>query len=80
MLRSPMAKMVLKDRESMARMAETRSTLGFVPCDDPPTELIPEPNHLKVETAKALLLRKLIEKAFAQLFSLSESKLAGSEL
>ena len=75
-----MAKIVLKDRESMARMAETRSTLGFVPRDDPPTELMPEPDRLKVETAKAPLLRKLIEKAFAQLFSPSKSKLAGGEL
>jgi hypothetical protein len=43
-------------------------------------EFTPEPGRLKFETAKVPLLRKLIEKAFARLFSPSKSKLAGGEL
>ena len=63
------ARAILRDPQSMRYMAETRSTLGFVPRDDPPSELMPEPDRLKVQTANAPLLRKLIDKAFAQLFA-----------
>ena len=37
----------------MRYMAETRSKLDFVPRDDPPSELMPEPDRLKVQTANA---------------------------
>ena len=53
----------LRDPVSMRYMAETRSKLDFVPRDDPPSELMPEPDRLKVQTANAPLLRKLIDKA-----------------
>jgi hypothetical protein len=69
-----MARTALKDPESMRHMAETRSKLDFVPRDDPPSELMPEPDRLKVQTAKAPLLRKLIDKAFAQLFAPRKTK------
>jgi len=59
----------LRDPVSMRYMAETRSKLDFVPRDDPPSELMPEPDRLNVQTANAPLLRKLIDKAFAQLFA-----------
>jgi len=46
-----MARMMLKDPESLRHMAETRSKLNFTPRDDPPDELMPEPDRLMVETA-----------------------------
>jgi hypothetical protein len=75
-----MARTALKDAESMRHMAETRSKLDFVPRDDPPSELMPEPDRLKVQTAKAPFLRKLIDKAFAQLFVPRKTKLPGGVL
>lgn len=75
-----MAKATLKDPESMRHMAETRSKLDFVPRDDPPSELMPEPDRLKVQAAKAPLLRKLIDKAFAQLFAPTKTKRPGGML
>src|SRR5437899_12670653 len=70
---------ILNDPESMARMAQTRSTLDFRPRDDPPKELTPESDIRKIQAAKAPLLRKSIEKAFAQLFPAQKSKLPGGE-
>jgi len=75
-----MARTALKDPESMRHMAETRSKLDFVPCDDPPSELMPEPARLKEQTAKAPLLRKLIDRAFAQLFAPRKTKQPGGTL
>jgi len=74
-----MARAMLNDPESMARMAQTRSTLDFEPRDDPPKELTPESDIRKIQPAKAPLLRKSMEKAFAQLFSAQKSKLPGGE-
>jgi hypothetical protein len=74
-----MARAMLNDPESMARMAHTRSTLDFEPRDDPPKELTPESDIRKIQPAKAPLLRKLMEKAFARLFSPQKSKLSGGE-
>ena len=68
----------LRDPVSMRYMAETRSKLDFVPRDDPPRELMPEPDRLKVQTANAPLLRKLIDKAFAQLFAPRKTKQHGA--
>jgi len=74
-----MARATLNDAQSMAMMAQTRSTLDFKPRDDPPKELTPESDIRKIQPAKAPLLRKLMEKAFAQLFSPQKSKLPGGE-
>jgi hypothetical protein len=74
-----MARAMRNDPESMAHMAQTRSTLDFEPRDDPPKELSPESDIGKIQPAKAPLLRKLMEKAFAQLFSAQKSKLPGGE-
>jgi len=68
----------LRDPVSMRYMAETRSKLDFVPRDDPPSELMPEPDPLKVQTANAPLLRKLIDHAFAQLFAPRKTKQHGA--
>jgi hypothetical protein len=68
----------LRDPVSMRYMAETRSKLDFVPRDDPPSELMPEPDRLNVQTANAPLLRKLIDKAFAQLFAPQKTKQHGA--
>jgi hypothetical protein len=70
----------LRDPESMRHMAETRSKLDFVPRDDPPRELMPEPDRLKVQTAKAPLLRKLIDRSFAELFAPRKTKKPGGTL
>ncbi|MBV8149494.1 MAG: hypothetical protein JO092_10415 [Candidatus Eremiobacteraeota bacterium] len=75
-----MARQVLKDPESMTRMAQTRSRLDFVPRDDPPSDLMPEPDRLKAQPAKAPLLRKLINKAFDRVFSPTKGKLPGGTL
>jgi hypothetical protein len=68
----------LRDPVSMRYMADTRSKLDFVPRDDPPSELMPEPDRLKVQTANAPLLRKLIDKAFARLFVPRKTKQHGA--
>jgi len=60
-----MARAMLNDPQGMAMMAQTRSTLDFQPRDDPPKDLTPESDIRKIQTAKAPLLRKLIEKALA---------------
>ena len=74
-----MARAMLNDPESMARMAQTRSALDFEPRDDPLKDLTPESDIRKIQPAKAPLLRKLMEKAFAQLFPAQKSKLPGGE-
>lgn len=74
-----MAKAMLSDPEGMAHMAQTRSSLDFVPRDDPPKELVLDTDLRKIKSAKAPLLRKLMETAFAQLFSPKKSKLPGGE-
>jgi hypothetical protein len=74
-----MARAMLNDPESMARMAQTRSTLDFEPRDDPPKELTPESDIRKIQSAKTPLLRKLMEQALARLFSPQKSKLPGGE-
>ena len=74
------ARSALKDSMSMRFMAETRSKLDFVPRDDPPSELMPDPDRLKAEPAKAPLLRKLIDKAFAPLLATRKTKKPGGVL
>jgi hypothetical protein len=68
----------LRDPVSMRYMAETRSKLDFVPRDDPTSELVPEADRVKVQTANAPLLRKLIDKAFTQLFAPRKTKQHGA--
>ena len=67
-----------RDPVTLRHMAETRSKLDFVPRDDPPSELMPEPERLKVQTANAPLLRKLIDKAFAGMFAPRKTRQHGT--
>ena len=75
-----MAKAILNDPESAARMKQTRSTLDFQPRDDPPKELVLDPDLSRVETAKAPLLRKLLNQSLARLLGAKASKQPGGDL
>lgn len=74
-----MAKMMLTDPDGIAHREEVRSGLNFQPRDDPPKELVPDSDIRKVQPAKAPLLRKITEAAFAQLFSPKKTRLLGGE-
>jgi hypothetical protein len=74
-----MAKAVLTDRVSVEMMARTRATLDFTPRDDAPAALTPDPNPANLKPAKAPLLRKLIDKAFKELFATGKRKLPGGD-
>ncbi|HET7214755.1 MAG TPA: hypothetical protein VFL79_14270 [Terriglobia bacterium] len=74
-----MAKLMLTDPDGIAHREEIRSGLDFQPRDDPPKELVSHLDLHNVKPAKAPLLRKLMEAAFARLFSPKKSKLPGGE-
>jgi len=75
-----MIKVTLGDPMSVAMMAQTRSTLSFVPRDDFPPNLVPDQDPKNLKPAKAPLLRKLIDAAFKSLFAGSREKRPGGEL
>jgi hypothetical protein len=74
-----MVKTMLADRMSVEMMAQTRATLDFIPRDDPPAQLVPDPDPAHLKPAKAPLLRKLIDKTFKDLFTGEKRKLAGGD-
>lgn len=74
-----MMKAMLSDPMSMEMMARTRATLDFVPRDDLPPALVPDPEPAHVTPAKAPLLRKLINEAFPRLFATGKQKREGGE-
>jgi hypothetical protein len=74
-----MVKAVLGDPESVKMMAQTRASLDFTPRDDPPAALAPDPDPAHYKPAKAPLLRKLIDKAFKDMFAGGKKKLPGGE-
>src|SRR6202040_1427154 len=74
-----MVKAMLADRMSVEMMAQTRATLDFTPRDDPPEQLVPDPDPAHLKPAKAPLLRKLIDKVFKDLFTGEKRKLAGGD-
>jgi hypothetical protein len=74
-----MMKAALTDPMSIKMMAQTRATLDFVPRDDLPPALIPDPDPMHLKPAKAPLLRKLIDPAFKKLFATGKQKLIGGE-
>jgi hypothetical protein len=74
-----MVKAMLGDRMTVEMMARTRATLDFTPRDDPPAALVPDPDPAHLKPAKAPLLRKLIDKAFKELFADGKRKLPGGE-
>src|SRR5258705_6065892 len=74
-----MLKAMLTDPVSIEMIAKTRATLDFTPRDDAPLALVPdlEVDHLK--PSKAPLLRKLLDRAFMNLFATGKEKRAGGE-
>src|SRR5260221_6401469 len=60
-------------------MARTRATLDFIPRDDLPAALVPDPEPSHLKPAKAPLLRKLINGAFPKLFATGKQKRPGGE-
>jgi hypothetical protein len=75
-----MSRMMLNDRESVAQIAKTRSTLDFEPRDDPPTTLVLDPDLRNAQPAKAPLLRKLLSPALSKLLSAKGIKRPGGEI
>jgi len=75
-----MARQMLNDPESVAHMKQTRSTLDFQPRDDPPRELVLDPDLRRVQTAKAPLLRKLLNQAVKPLLGVKAVKQPGGDI
>ena len=75
-----MARMLLNDPESVRQMALTRATLDFAPRDDPPEALVGTTAMRDVQTAKAPLLRKLLNQTLPRLLSVKPVKRPGGEI
>ena len=75
-----MSKAILNDPESLAHMKQTRSTLDFQPRDDPPKELVSDPDIRHVQTAKAPLLRKLLNQSLTTLLGVKAVKQPGGDI
>jgi hypothetical protein len=74
-----MSRMMLNDQQSLEEIAKMRSSLGWQPRDDPPKELVLDPDLRNVQPAKAPLLRKLVNPALAELLSAKGTRLGGGE-
>lgn len=72
-----MRKAMMSDPMTVEMMAKTRAALSFVPRDDMPPELVPDPDLANVKPAKAPQMRKLIDAAFKELFAPQKRKLPG---
>lgn len=75
-----MARAMLRDAESLRHMAQTRAALDFTPRDDPPPALLGTTAIRDVETAKAPLLRKLLNPMLRSRLGARPSKRPGGEL
>ena len=75
-----MARAMMNDPESRAQMARTRSTLDFQPRDDLPELLVGSTPLLEIQTAKAPLLRKLLNPMLAKRLGAKPQKRPGGEL
>lgn len=75
-----MARMMLNDQQSVDEMKKTRAGLDFTPRDDPPVELISDPDLRHAHPARAPLLRKLVKEALANLLSAKPTRLPGGEM
>jgi len=75
----PLLKPMLTDPMSIEMRQKTRATLDFVPRDDMPPELLPNFDVNALVTAKAPLLRKLIDPSFKKLFAPVKTKLPGGD-
>jgi hypothetical protein len=74
-----MLKSMLGDPMTRKMMARTRATLDFIPRDDLPAALVPDPDPAHLQPAKAPLLRKLINEAFPKLFATGKQQRPGGE-
>jgi hypothetical protein len=74
-----MLKSMLADRMTSEMMTRTRTTLDFIPRDDLPPALVPDPEPTHLNPAKAPLLRKLIDEAFGKAFATGRQKRPGGE-
>ena len=72
-----MRKAMLGDAQSVEMMAKTRATLNFIPRDDMPPALVPDPDMAHLKPAKAPQMRKLIDAGFKALFAPQKRKLPG---
>jgi hypothetical protein len=75
-----MARMMLSDQQTLDEMAKMWAGLNFVPRDDPPAELVADPDLRRLHPAKAPLLRKLVKAAVGGLLSAKGTKLPGGEV
>jgi hypothetical protein len=75
-----MARALMNDLESRAQMARTRSTLDFQPRDDLPELLVGSTPLLDIQTAKAPLLRKLLNSMLLKRLGAKPQKRPGGEL
>jgi hypothetical protein len=75
-----MTRMMLNDRESVARIAETRSKLDFQPRDDLPERFVGTTPIRDIRPAKAPLLRKLLNPMLTRRLSTTAQKRPGGEL
>jgi hypothetical protein len=69
-----MMKAMLNDPMSVKMIAETRSKLSFVPRDDLPPALVPDPDIAHLKPAKAPLTKKLIDRALKDLFATGKER------
>jgi hypothetical protein len=72
-----MIQSMITDPMSIKMMAQTRATLDFTPRDDLPKELVPDPDLTHLKPAKAPLTKKLIGKAFRDLFATGKQQIHG---
>jgi hypothetical protein len=75
-----MARMMVGDQQSMDEIKKMRAGLDFQPRDDPPGELVVDPDLRRVHPAKAPLLRKLVKPALSNLPSTKPGKSPGGEM
>jgi hypothetical protein len=75
-----MARIMLNDQQSVDEMKKMRAGLDFTPRDDPPADLISDPDLRHAHPARAPLLRKLVKKALADLLSAKPTRLPGGEM
>jgi hypothetical protein len=75
-----MHRMMVNDPESMRMMAQTRATLDFTPRDDLPEALVGTTPIRDLQTAKAPLLRKLLNRMLRGRLGARPTKRPGGEL
>jgi hypothetical protein len=75
-----MARAMVTDPETVRHMAQTRATLDFTPRDDLPEQLVGATDIRDIQTAKAPLLRKLLNEMLRNRLGARPNKRPGGEL